>query len=166
VKLTDSGRQVFGGGGITPDVDYPDAKLTPFEQLLERQSKNILSSMIPTDVGVGDFVTSYLGTKPTITKSFTVDDSVMTAFKAYLKKRNVPFTDQDIADNLDWIKLQIKREVFTSVFGLDEGFKLEAESDPEISKAVELLPQARALYDKARTIVAQRMGGQAPGTSH
>jgi len=166
VKLTDSGRQVFGGGGITPDVDYPDAKLTPFEQSLESRSKNILSSMIPTDVGVGDFVTSYLGTKPTITKNFTADDSVMAAFKAYLKKRNVPFTDQDIADNLDWIKLQIKREVFTSVFGLDEGFRVEVEADPEIGKAVELLPQARALYDKARTIVAQRMGGQAPGTSH
>jgi carboxyl-terminal processing protease len=62
--------------------------------------------------------------------------------------------------------LQIKREVFTSEFGLDEGFRLEAESDPEVSKAVDLLPQARALYEKARTIVAQRMGGQASATSH
>jgi carboxyl-terminal processing protease len=166
VKLTDSGRQVFGGGGITPDVDYPDAKPTPFEQRLESISKNILSSMNPIDVGVGDFVTNFLGTKPTITKNFVVDDAVMNAFKAYLKKRNFAFTDQDIADNLDWIKQQIRREVFTSVYGLDEGFRVEAQADPEISKAIELLPQARALYDKARTIVAQRMGGQAPGTSH
>ena len=81
VKLTDSGRQVFGGGGITPDVNFPDPKLTPFEQLLERQSKNILSSMIPSDVGVGDFVTYYLGTKPNVTKSYVVDDSVIAQFK-------------------------------------------------------------------------------------
>lgn len=166
VKLTDSGRQVFGGGGITPDFDYPDPKLTPFEQRLQLTSKNILSSMLPSDVGVGDFVTNFLGSKPAITKNFVVDDSVIAAFKAYLKKRNIAFTDQDIADNLDWIKLQIKREVFTSVYGLEEGFKVEAEADPEISKAVELLPQARALYEKARTIVAQRMGGQSPATSH
>jgi carboxyl-terminal processing protease len=166
VKLTDSGRQVFGGGGITPDYDYPDPKLSPFDVRLHDRSKNILSSMLPPDVGVGDFVTNYLGTKPTITKNFVADDSVISTFKAYLKKRDFAFTDQDIADNLDWIKLQIKREVFTSVYGLEEGFKLEAESDPEVSKAVELLPQARALYEKARTIVAQRMGGQSPATSH
>ena len=166
VKQTDSGRQVFGGGGITPDFDYPDPKLTPFEQRLELPGKNLLSSMLPIDVGVGDFVTNYLGTKPTVTKNFVVDDSVIAAFKAFLKKRDIAFTDQDIADNLDWIKLQIKREVFTSVFGLEEGFRVEAESDPEITKAVELLPQARALYEKARSIVAQRMGGQASATSH
>jgi carboxyl-terminal processing protease len=166
VKLTDSGRQVHGGGGITPDYDFPNPKLTPFENRLEDRGKNILSSMLPPDVGVGDFVTNYLGTKPSITKNFVADDSVIAAFKAYLKKREVPFTDQDIADNLDWIKLQIKREVFTSVYGLDEGFRVEADADPEISRAVELLPQARALYEKARTIVAQRMGGQSPATSH
>jgi carboxyl-terminal processing protease len=166
VKLTDSGRQVYGGGGITPDYDFPDPKTTPFENRLDDRGKNILSSMVPPDVGVGDFVTNYLGTKPTITKNFVADDSVIAAFKAYLKKRDVPFTDQDIADNLDWIKLQIKREVFTSVYGLDEGFRVEADTDPEITKAVELLPQARALYEKARTIVAQRMGGQSPAISH
>jgi carboxyl-terminal processing protease len=166
VKLTDSGRQVYGGGGITPDYSYPDPKLTPFEERLGDRGKNILSSMVPPDVGVGDFVTNFLGTKPNITKNFVVDDSVIAAFKAYLKKRDVTFTDQDIADNLDWIKLQIKREVFTSVYGLDEGFRVEADADPEITKAVELLPQARALYEKARTIVAQRMGGQSPAISH
>jgi len=166
VKLTDSGRQVYGGGGITPDFDYADPKLTPFAQRLELTSKNILSSMLPTDVGVGDFVTNFLGTKPTITKNFVVDDAVIASFKAYLKKRDIPFTDQDIADNMDWLKLEIKREVFTSVYGLEEGFKVEAEADPEVAKAVELLPQARALYEKARIIVAQRMGGQGSATSH
>ena len=34
VKLTDSGRKVFGGGGITPDVDYAAVKLNDFQQLL------------------------------------------------------------------------------------------------------------------------------------
>jgi len=36
VKLTDSGRQVTGGGGITPDIVVPAPKLTKFEQLLYR----------------------------------------------------------------------------------------------------------------------------------
>ena len=95
-----------------------------------------------------------------MTKNYVVDDSVIALFKQYLQKHNIPFTDQDIAANLDWIKLHIKREVFTSVLGQAEGFRVEADADPEVGKAVDLLPQARALYDNARRIVAERMGAQ------
>ena len=160
IKLTDSGRQVYGGGGITPDVNYVTPKPTPFQQLLMRPGRNIF---YPFDVGVGDFTTYFLGTKPTITKSFTVDDSVIALLKKYLLKRDVPFTDQDIADNLDWIKIHIKREVFTSIFGQQEGFRAEMEADPEVAKAIDLIPQSRTLYEKARNIVAERLG--APGSS-
>jgi carboxyl-terminal processing protease len=163
IKLTDSGRQVYGGGGITPDVNYAVPKATPFQQLLMRPGRNIF---YPFDVGVGDFTTYFLGTKPTITKSFTVDDSVIALLKKYLQKRDFPFTDQDIADNLDWIKDHIKREVFTSMFGQQEGFRAEMEADPEVAKAVELIPQSRALYEKARGIVAERMGAPSPQQPH
>jgi carboxyl-terminal processing protease len=160
IKLTDSGRQVFGGGGITPDVAYASVKATPFQQLLMRPGHNIF---YPFDVGVGDFTTYYLGTKPTITKSFTVDDSVIALLKKYLQKREIPFADQDIADNLDWIRIHIKREVFTSIFGQQEGFRAEMEADPEVAKAIDLIPQSRTLYEKARNIVAERLG--APGSA-
>jgi carboxyl-terminal processing protease len=155
VKLTDSGRKVFGGGGITPDVDYAAVKLNDFQQLLLGRGV-----FYQADVGVGDFTTAYLCTKPNVTKNYVVDDSVIALFKQYLQKHNIPFTDQDIAANLDWIKLHIKREVFTSVLGQAEGFRVEADADPEVGKAVDLLPQARALYDNARRIVAERMGAQ------
>ena len=37
VKLTDSGRQVTGGGGITPDVHVEPTKLNPFQEMLLRR---------------------------------------------------------------------------------------------------------------------------------
>jgi hypothetical protein len=33
------------------------------------------------------------------------------------------------------------------------------EADPQVQRAVEAIPQARALYENARRIVAQRSGG-------
>ncbi|MFZ0821369.1 MAG: S41 family peptidase [Candidatus Acidiferrales bacterium] len=157
IKLTDSGRQVYGGGGITPDVNYPTAKPTSFQQVLLR--KNVFYQF---DIGVGDFTTFYLGTKPTVTKSYTVDDAAIAQFRKFLQKKEIPFTEQDITENLDWIKNHIRREVFTSMFGQQEGFRVEMESDPEVAKGIDLIPQARALYDKARSIVAERMGSQNP----
>ncbi len=58
-------------------------------------------------------------------------------------------------DNNDWIKSNIKAEIFVDSFGQDEGLKVRAESDPEVLKSLDLLPQAKALADNAKRIVAE-----------
>ena len=58
------------------------------------------------------------------------------------------FSDADIAANLDWIKTNIKAELFTSQFGQIEGLKVRAQADPEIAKAITFLPEAMALEDR------------------
>ena len=154
VKLTDSGRQVTGGGGITPDIIVQAPKLTKFQQLLFRDDV-----FFPAETGVGGFTRYYLGTKPTITKDFEADDALIQRFREYLSKHTVRYTEVEMAENLDWIKRKIKQEVFMSTFGQQEGFKVLLEADSQVQKAVEAIPQARALYQNARKIVAQRMGG-------
>jgi carboxyl-terminal processing protease len=156
VKLTDSGRQVTGGGGITPDILVPAPKLSKFEETLIRADV-----FFPYEAGVGGFTRYYLGTRPNVTKDFQVDDTVMKDFREYLAKHNVHYTEPELAENLDWVKRKVKQEVFLSVFGQQEGFKVELEADPQVQKAVDAIPQARALYENARKVVAQRMGGNA-----
>jgi len=154
VKLTDSGRQVTGGGGITPDVLAQPAKLDPFQELLLRHDV-----FFAYQGGVGGFTTYFLGSKPEIAKDFVPDEATMKKFTAYLDKQKIKYADADIAANLPWIKREIRKEVFISVFGLTEGYKVDLEDDMQLQKAIESLPQARALYDNARKIVAQRTSG-------
>jgi len=151
VKLTDGGRQVFGGDGITPDVMVTLAKPNDFQELLLR--RNIF---FPFRGGVGTFTTYFLGTKPDITKDFEPDDAVIALFKKKLDKEKVPYTDADITANMDWIKRQIKKEAFISIFGVNAGDSVELEDDAQVNKAIESLPQARALYQNVRKIIAQR----------
>jgi carboxyl-terminal processing protease len=153
IKLTESGRQVTGGGGITPDIVISAPKLTKFEQELFRAD-----AFYPAEAGVGGFTRYYLGTRPAVTKEFTVDEEVMHQLRNYLTTKNVRFSESDIAENQDWIKRKIKQEVFMSTFGMQEGFKVLLEADPQVQKAVEAVPQARALYQNAKKIVAQRTG--------
>jgi carboxyl-terminal processing protease len=159
VKLTDSGRQVFGQGGITPDVVAPVPKPDDFEQLLERRGV----FYPPPPQSVGDFVRYYLGGKPDITKDFVVDDAVITQFRKYLGEQHVPFLESDIQQNLPWLKWEIKREVFTTVFGLNDGYHVALENDPQLDKAIASIPQAKALYANARKIVAERETGSNSG---
>src|SRR5579883_703958 len=153
VRLTDGGRQVYGGGGITPDVQVSEPKPDDFQQLLMR--RNIFFAY-PEQPGVGSFTTYFLGMKPDITRNFVVNDSVLATFRRYLDKEKISYTDTDLQQNLDWIKLQIKREVFMSVFGLPAGYEVALEDDPQVLRAVESIPQARALYQNVRKVMAER----------
>src|SRR5580692_10012952 len=154
VKLTDSGRQVTGGGGITPDIVVPTAKLNHFQENLFRADV-----FYPLEGGIGGFTRYYMGSKPAVSRDFEVNDDVMKAFHEYLAKQNVRYTEPDMSENIDWVKRKIKQEILVSNFGMQEGLKVQLEADPQVQKAVEAIPQARALYQNVRKIVAQRAGG-------
>ena len=147
VKLTDSGRTVYGGGGITPD------------EKIANPIANAFQSSLLQHYAFFNFSKHYLANR-TVTKDFVVDDAVMQQFKEFLKANNIDYTDQDINGVKDWVVSWIKSEIFTSQFGQVEGLKVRAEWDPQISKALTFMPQAQALEDRlksgAKTNIAQR----------
>jgi len=156
IKLTDGGRQVTGGGGITPDVVVAEPKFTPFQTMLFRRRV-----LLPYDLGVGDFVTYYLGQNPKVTKDFVVNDDVLNDFRRFLSKQQIQYTEAELAENADFLRQRIKQEIFLSVFGQTEAYKVELENDIQLQRAIDELPQAHALYDNARKLLAQRTAGPA-----
>ncbi len=143
VKLTDSGRTVYGGGGITPDDKIETPKSSHFQDvLLEHYS-------------FFNFASHYLSNR-TVTKDFQVDDAVLGEFKQFLQAQSIPYTDADINGVLDWVKANIKAEIFTSQFGQAEGLKVRALWDPMINQGITFLPQAQALEDQAKKAETQR----------
>ena len=143
VKLTDSGRTVYGGGGILPDVKLPAVKSNKLQDtLLQRYA-------------FFNFAKRYVvGHK--ITQNFEVDEAVMQDFHKFLDEEKIPFTEGELIENHDWLRSNIKSELFVDSFGQEEGLKVRAETDPEVMKALELLPQARALADNAKRVIAER----------
>jgi carboxyl-terminal processing protease len=137
VKLTDSGRTVYGGGGITPDKKIDTPKSNRFQDTLL------------SHYAFFNFSKHYLATN-TVAKDFTVDDAILQQFKDFLKSKQIDYTDADIAGVQDWVKSSIKAELFTSQFGQLEGLKIRAQWDPQIAKAVTFLPDALALVDHAK----------------
>jgi carboxyl-terminal processing protease len=133
VKLTDSGRTVYGGGGITPDEKIPEIKVNHFE-----------NDMLIHGDQFFHFATHYLATH-TVAKDLVVDAALQQQFKDYLKSQKIDFTDKDFADNLDWVKAKLKSELFISQFGQTSGNKVMTEWDPQIAKALTYMPEALAL---------------------
>jgi carboxyl-terminal processing protease len=132
-RMTDAGRKVLGGGGIAPDVKVSLVEIGPFCDMLERRTAFFDYSVI--------YTTNHR-TPPSRT-GFTVGGDVIADFKKFLAKKKIEYTEKDIQDNLDYIKLAIKAEVFAYHFGLEERQKVLAERDAQIQKAVDLFPLAQ-----------------------
>jgi len=152
VKLTDSGRTVYGGGGITPDVKLPPIKLNHFQELLLQKYVFF------------NFAKHYLVGRH-IAKTFEVDDNVMNEFRKFLDDQKVPFTEAELAEVHDWVRGNIKAELFVNEFGQQEGLRVHAEYDPNVAKALELLPKAKELADNAKKIIAEHNSARSMATN-
>lgn len=143
VKLTDSGRTVYGGGGITPDVKFANLKTNHLQQVMFEK------------YAFFNFAKRFLLSRK-IDKSFEVDDAVMQDFRKFLDEQKIPFTEAEFAENNEWLRSSIKAELFLNEFGQAEGMHIKAATDPYVIKALDLLPQAKTLADNARHVIAQR----------
>ena len=136
---------MYGGGGITPDTEVPEPKLNPFQETLAQEVRLFqLRQTVP-------------GRKQrTIPRNFEVTRRVLEHFQKFLGEQEIPFTESEVAANLDYIRQNIKLELYLSVFGMDEAYKLEASADVQIQKAIQLLPQAAALQETAKQVIARK----------
>jgi carboxyl-terminal processing protease len=148
IKMTDSGRTVYGGGGITPDVKVPTPKTNRFQDTLLQH------------YAFFNFSKHYLANRH-ITKDFEVNEAVMQDFRKFLDSEKIPYTEAEIAEVKDWIDSHIKAELFVSEFGQQEGLKAQTEADPQVTKALELLPDAKQLADNAKRVIAERAATRA-----
>jgi carboxyl-terminal processing protease len=150
VKLTDAGRTVYGGGGITPDEKIESPKSNHFQDTL--LYKDVFFHFAPV----------YLANR-TVEKNFQVDEQVMTEFKAYLTKESIPYTQADLDGVNDWLKARIKDKIVTIQFGQLQGLRTLADWDPMIQKALTFLPEAQALEDNAHKVLTQKAEARSAG---
>ena len=105
VKLTDSGRQVSGGGGITPDVLVEPAKLNPFQEMLLRRDV-----FFAYQGGVGSFTTYFLGIEARSHQGIRGRRCRDEDIHARTSTRKRSHTPMPISrENLAWIKREIKK---------------------------------------------------------
>jgi carboxyl-terminal processing protease len=130
-RYTDAGRKVLGGGGISPDVEIELKEGTPFEQSLERKSVFF------------DYAVHYLAAhKEAPGRDLVVGEAILKDFREFAAKKKVEGTEEDWKRSHDFVATMIRAEVLGAVFGLEERQRVISDSDPQILKALEILPQA------------------------
>ena len=139
---TDLGRNVYGGGGITPDVIVKDQELSPFEQFLLARNAYL------------NFAIDYASRNKLKADWKPDTDKVLTEFGQWLIKEKLA-SPEEVQKNLplkdvrDGSILQIRAEVANSVSGQEARHRVLSEGDIQ-------LQQALKLFDRASTMLTQR----------
>jgi len=145
VKMTDGGRTVYGGGGISPDERYTPEKLTPLEvELL-------------TKFAFGEYTKHFFAVhKEKLPEGWTLSNTEMDAFHNWLMEKKIEFTEADFTRDFAKIKRRLQADIYQTGFSQDEARKYEVMTDPEVEAAVNALPKAQALLASTRKIVVER----------
>jgi carboxyl-terminal processing protease len=123
---TDKGRVVTGGGGIVPDHTVYPAPMTRLRTVLDASGS------------FTDFATQYLA-QHRIGEDFDVTPELLDEFRLFLSGRNIqPGVSEWSADG-DFVRNRLKTEIYNQGFGVEKGDEVEAQRDPTILKALEIV---------------------------
>ncbi len=123
---TDKGRMVRGGGGIMPDaVVYPQ-EVSRFRAALE------------SSASFTSFATEYTQ-KHKVADAFEVTPDLLDDFHFFLAERRIQPSMSEWSGELDFIRNRLKTEIFNQTLGVAKGDEIEAQRDPQIQRAVDLI---------------------------
>ena len=161
VKETDHGRTVLGGGGITPDIEESVRELDRFEGILASKdvfflyARRLTSGQVPAAEAFNKQIEKMKAEElkesiPDSLEALDISEEILADFKDYLRSFDIDFTEENFTQSKDFIKRRIKQDVFTSSFGLQEGYKIGIQGDRQVQKALEVLPEAKLLMTSGR----------------
>jgi carboxyl-terminal processing protease len=154
-RLTDSGRTVYGGGGIDPDVEVkvPQQEIELFRVWFEpvfQFSRDLAAGLIP---GLAEFKVD----RPSDPNhklapgEYQVNEKVIAAFKNYLREHKELKADESRIDrDAEYIKRRIRFEVITAAYGLESARQVINEGDAQFQRAIAEMKNAKTLVDDYR----------------
>jgi hypothetical protein len=89
-----------------------------------------------------------------VSRDFKVDEKTFADFRAYLDSRKLRYTPEDLAANREVIERLLAEEVLRQVFGEGEARRRSMAWDPQVRKALELVPRAEQLLRDPQQFVA------------
>lgn len=150
-----TGRDVFGGDGISPDENIAAAPLTSTEvslldplfffvrELANGKIEELANYKINAPVQYGKRIGA---------TDFPVDEKVLNALRNYLNREKISFSDKQFANSRKFIVSRIRFNLMTAAYGSVTANQVLIENDLQIARAVESLPRAKNL-----ALIAQRI---------
>jgi carboxyl-terminal processing protease len=133
VRKTDSGRTVYGGGGITPDY------------VVRAEREPALLSRLRRENLLFDYSVRYAASHPTLKPGFTLGDEGIKDFKAFLATRNFKYEADAFETAKKSLDLRLRSQIGRVKWGAESESRILIEGDNQVQKALTLFEEAAKL---------------------
>ena len=150
---TAAGRVFYGGGGITPDIDVKPLTFSPLRNRIVEAgfqfTRQLAAGLVPG-------LESYKVEKVQYGKSakagdYPISERVIEAFRNFVRTdTQSQISAAQLDEELDFVKLRLREEIVTAAYSNDAGARVLLDSDPQVLRALEALPEAKRLAESAR----------------
>lgn len=150
---TAAGRVFYGGGGITPDIDVKPLIFSPLKNRIAEAAFQFTRQLA---AGLVPGLEAYKVEKVQYGKSakatdFPISDRVLEAFRAFVRTDAASqLSPAQLEAEMDFVKLRLREEIITAGFSNDAGARVLLDSDPQVLRALDALPDAKRLAESAR----------------
>ncbi len=151
---TAAGRVFYGGGGITPDIDVKPLTFSPLRNRIAESAfqftRQLAAGLVP---GLESYKVEKVqygrNAKP---GDYPITDRVVEAFRSFVRTdTQSQLTPAQLDEEIDFVKLRLREEIITAAFSNDAGARVLLDSDPQVLRALEALPDAKRLAESVRT---------------
>ncbi|MCK4696424.1 MAG: S41 family peptidase, partial [Candidatus Cloacimonetes bacterium] len=136
IFYTSEGRIVYGGGGITPDIEIEQSRLTKLGVELRR--KNIFFNYSV------DYMIKH---ESEIEKDFITTNKLIQDFLEYAKKEGIEFEQAEVDSTYDWIKNELTGNIVGRKLGAVELYKIAIKEDTQLQKTLEIFENYATLEE-------------------
>jgi carboxyl-terminal processing protease len=155
---TAAGRVFYGGGGITPDIEVKPLAATPIRQRIAESAFHFTRLLAAGQVaGLENYRVEKVqyGRSPK-NGDYNISDRVVEAFREFVRTDVLSgFQPAQLDEELDFVKLRLREEIITAAFSNDAGARVLLDSDPQVLRAIEALPDAKRLAETTRSNSSQ-----------
>ena len=148
---TDSGRPVYSGGGINPDIAVkPDTIPIERAKTQAKIANPIFAYALELAYGRVKGFESYRADKPIAfdydirSKDFQMTDALYSDFKRFAAEK-YKFNPAVIDKEREYVERALRTELVTAAYGSQTSFQVFNDYDNQLKKAIEVLPQAKQL---------------------
>lgn len=151
---TAAGRVFYGGGGITPDIEVKPQTFTPARNRIAEAAfqftRQLAAGLIPGFESYKVEKVQY-GKNPKAS-DYATTDRVIEAFRNWVRTdAESQLTPAQLDEELEFVKLRLRDEIVTAAFSNDAGARVLLDADPQLLRALEVLPDAKRLAETVRS---------------
>lgn len=147
---TAGGRVFYGGRGIEPDLKAPPLVFNPLRARINEAAFFFVRQLAAGQLkGFETYKTEKQNFNQTISANdFPITDKLFDAFRAFtVKEAANGLSAGNIDSQLDYAKSRLREEIATANYSTEAGQQVLLETDPQILKAIDAIPEAKKLSD-------------------